>query len=425
MRSKSQIIRYIVYTSLFFPLIIFVLEISFLLLNKSNTKFASGTIYDSLTGWRNNCDNKETNLENLDFLICDKNGFIKTPYETENKLENTYGVLLLGNSVAMGEGLYGFNNERTFASQLENYLRDKEPSIDLINAAYSGFNTWQEHVEAFRYLNSEPFKDDLPPLRLIASFGGIQDFWNFMRLLSENNGNKNEYSFANGMMIDKNNIEYINFLTSSSLGNIRSGFIALSNSIRKNSNFLSYIDYLRFKNKVKPGFYEKKQLTINLETNKKNMTLREVLEQRLNLDYEEYEKIKNYAIQSTFRNISSTANLNLDSKYIYVYSPNYFSSLSEKQLKSNDYKYLIGTKHLIGNPVFPLKILEREMQLIEKDYRETLLSSIKRNKKIELIDYSKKAENTNWFIDYSHFTEFAASKLSSMLAIEILDIKNK
>ena len=65
------------------------------------------------------------------------------------------------------------------------------------------------------------------------------------------------------------------------------------------------------------------------------------------------------------------------------------------------------------------------MHLIEKDYRETLFSAIKRNKKIELIDYSQKVENINWFIDYSHFTEFAASKLSSMLAIEILDIKNK
>ena len=182
---------------------------------------------------------------------------------------------------------------------------------------------------------------------------------------------------------------------------------------------------MRFKNKVKPGIYEKKQLTINLEANIKNRNLREVLEQRLNLDYEEYEKIKNYSIKSTLRNISATANINLDSKYIYVYAPNYFSSLSEKQLKSNDYKYLIGIKHLIGNPIFPLKILEREMHLIEKDYRETLLSAIKRNKKIELIDYSQKVENTNWFLDYSHFTEFAASKLSSMLAIEILDIKNK
>ena len=425
MRSKSEIIKFIAYTSIFIPIIIFILEITFLFINKSNIKLTNGTKYDSLTGWRENCANKYTNPENYKFLICDRNGFIKTPYENDRKQKDIYGILLLGNSVAMGEGLYGFDNAKTFASQLEKNLRSFNPKIDLINAAYAGFNTWQEHVETFRYLNSEPFNDDLPSLGLIVSFGGIQDFWNFMRLLSKNNEIREEYSFANGMMIDKNNIQYINFLTSNSQGNIRSGFIAFLNSIRKNSNFLSYIDDLRFKNKVKPGIYEKKQLTINLEANIKNRNLREVLEQRLNLDYEEYEKIKNYSIKSTLRNISATANINLDSKYIYVYAPNYFSSLSEKQLKSNDYKYLIGIKHLIGNPIFPLKILEREMHLIEKDYRETLLSAIKRNKKIELIDYSQKVENTNWFLDYSHFTEFAASKLSSMLAIEILDIKNK
>ena len=133
------------------------------------------------------------------------------------------------------------------------------------------------------------------------------------------------------------------------------------------------------------------------------------------------EKIKNYAIQSTIRNISSTANLNSDIKYFYVYAPNYFSSLSEEQLNGNNHKNLIGIKHLIGNPVFPPKILEREMYLIEKDYRKTLFIELKRNKKITFFDYSQKAKSTNWFLDYSHFTEFAASKLSSMLAIEILD----
>ena len=424
MKGRKEIIKFVAYTSIFIPLIIFILEITFLFINKANTKFTNGTKYDSLTGWRENCDNKNTNPKNYKFLICDRNGFIKTPFEN-NKQKDTYGILLLGNSVAMGEGLYGFENEKTFASQLEKNLRNENPKIDLVNAAYAGFNTWQEHVETFRYLNSEPFNNDLPPLRLIVSFGGIQDFWNFIRLLSRKDGKRKEYSFANGMMIDKNNIEYINFLTSSSLGNMRSGFIAFLISIRKSSNFLSYIDNLRSKNKVKPGIYEKKQLTIYLNSDIKNKNLREVIEHRLNLDYEEYKKIKDYSIQSTLRNISSTSNLNLDSKYIYVYAPNYFSSLSEKQLRSNDFKYLIGIKHLIGNPVFPLKILEREMHLIEKDYRETLLSEMRRNKKIKSIDYSQKAENTNWFIDYSHFTEFAASELSSMLAIEILDMKTK
>ena len=424
MRRKSENIKFLIYTSIFIPIIIFILEITFLFINKSNTKLTNGTKYDSLTGWRENCDNKITNPENYKFLICDQNGFIKTPFEIDKKQKDTYGILLLGNSVAMGEGLYGFDNEKTFASQLEKNLRNENPKIDLINAAYAGFNTWQEHVESFRYLNSEPINDNLPSLRLIISFGGIQDFWNYIRLLSTNDENRKEYSFANGMMINESSIEYINFLTSSSLGNIKSGFYSLLNSLKTSSNFLSYLEYSSKGKKIKPGFYEKKQLTINIQTNN-NLNLREILNQRFNLDFEEYEKIKNYAIQSTLRNISSTSNLSPHIRYVYVYAPNYFSSLSEEQLNDSNYSYLIGVKHLVGNPVFPLKVLEREMHLIEKDYRETLFRELKRYSNLSYLDYSEKAESTNWFLDYSHFNEFAASELSSMLADEIFNLIKK
>ena len=423
MRSRSEILKIFIYTILIFPVVIFVLEMSFLLLNKSNNKFVSETIFDSLTGWRNNCDEKNSNPENLDFLICDTNGFIKTPYETKNKLENTFGVLLLGNSVAMGEGLYGFNNEKTFASQLENYLRIKDPSIDLVNAAYSGFNTWQEHVEAFRYLNSEPFIDNLPSANLVLSFGGIQDFWNFIRLLSTHNKDKSKkYSLANGMMINESNIENINFLTSSSLGNLKSGFFSFINSIKTNSRLLTYLNYLASTKKIKPGVFEKVQLTLDIQPNKQYKNLKEILSDRFNLDLQEYEKIKNYSIQSTLRNILATSNLKFDGKYIFVYAPNYFSSLSEEQINGSEFKYLIGIKHLIGNPIFPLKILEREMFLIERDYRETLFREMKNDRNIIFLDYSQKAEASNWFLDYSHFTEYAASKLSWILAQELIDL---
>ena len=149
------------------------------------------------------------------------------------------------------------------------------------------------------------------------------------------------------------------------------------------------------------------------------------MEQRLNLNFVEYEKIKNYAIQSTLRNISSTANLYLDNKYIYVYAPNYFSSLSEKELNDQNYEYLIGIKHLVGDPIFPPKILVREMHLIEKDYRESLSKEIEKNRKIIYIDYSQEAESSSWFLDYSHFTEFAASKLSSKLAEDIFAVMKR
>ena len=105
MRSKNEIIKFIVYTSIFIPVIIFILEITLFVVNKSNTKLTNGTRYDSLTGWRENCANKYANPENYKFLICDRNGFIKTSYEHDSKQKDIYGILLLGNSVAMGEGL--------------------------------------------------------------------------------------------------------------------------------------------------------------------------------------------------------------------------------------------------------------------------------------------------------------------------------
>ena len=65
------------------------------------------------------------------------------------------------------------------------------------------------------------------------------------------------------------------------------------------------------------------------------------------------------------------------------------------------------------------------MYLIEKDYRESLSNEIEKNRKIIYIDYSQEADASSWFLDYSHFTEFAASQLSSKLAREILKIINQ
>ena len=165
-------------------------------------------------------------------------------------------------------------------------------------------------------------------------------------------------------MIDKNNIEYINFLSSSSLGNIKSGFFAFLNSIKSRSYFFSYLDYLKSTNEIKPGFHERKQLTINTESYKENKNLKEIINLRFNLSFEEYEEIKSYSISSVVRNINSNNTLDVGGNYLYVYAPNYFSTLSKGQINSDDFKYLIGIKHLIGNPIFPLKILEMEMHIV-------------------------------------------------------------
>ena len=62
------------------------------------------------------------------------------------------------------------------------------------------------------------------------------------------------------------------------------------------------------------------------------------------------------------------------------------------------------------------------MHLIEKDYRETLFREMKKVGDLIHLDYSQKAESTNWFLDYSHFTEFAATELSSTLAQELIGL---
>ena len=76
MKGRNEIIKFVVYTSIFIPIIIFILEITFLFINKANTKLTNGTKYDSITGWKENCENKNTNPNNYKFLIYVSNKFI-------------------------------------------------------------------------------------------------------------------------------------------------------------------------------------------------------------------------------------------------------------------------------------------------------------------------------------------------------------
>ena len=90
MKSRSEIIKFIFFTSIFIPIIIFILELTFFFINKASTKYINGTKYDSLTGWRENCVNKYSNPENYKFLVCDRNGFIKTPFENDKKKKRMF-----------------------------------------------------------------------------------------------------------------------------------------------------------------------------------------------------------------------------------------------------------------------------------------------------------------------------------------------
>ena len=418
MSKKSKILSYIL---IFFPLFIFTLEVSSLFFIRGNNFNRRQTKYDAITGWRKECKNNYSNFQNKEFLICNRHGLIKTPYQSKGK--NIFGILLLGNSVAMGEGLYGYENNKTFASQLELNLRNEDASIDLVNAAYSGFNSWQEHSEMIRYLNAEPFFNDLPALDMVVSFGGIQDFWRFIRLLNTfNNPKKMEYSFANNMMIEKTTIEYINFLTSSTSGNIKSGFSSFINAIKAKSRVINIFDNI-YKKIFRNTIYNKKtELVIHEENISAKNNIKDIVERSFGINYEKYEIIRDYSINSTIRNLKASSNLlNPEINYVYVYAPTYFSSLSENSFTN---KYVVGIKHLVGFPKFSLKIFESEMRIIEKDYRNELMREIKKIPTIILLDYSGEAK-MHWFFDYSHFTEFAANKISFKLSKQILEIKNK
>ena len=416
--NKNKILLYVI---IFFPLLICTIELTSLFLNKGIDFNRRQNKYDAITGWRKECKNNSSNHINKEFLICNRHGLIKTPHQSNGK--NVFGILLLGNSVAMGEGLYGYGNNKTFASQLELNLRKKDPTIDLINGAYSGFNSWQEHSEMTRYLNVEPFFDDLPSLDMVVSFGGIQDFWRFVRLIYNfENSSKLEYGLANNMMIEKTTIDYINFLTSSSSGNITSGFISFINSIKAKSRIIKLFDNFYSETFRKTKYNKKFELVINESKISASNDLKDIIERSFGMDFEKYKLIRDYSVNSTIRNLKATSSaLNPGIKYVYVYAPTYFSSLPDDGFKN---KYVVGIKHLVGFPKFSLKIFESEMSIIERDYRNVLMREIKKIPTIVLVDYSKEAKSF-WFFDYSHFTEFAANQISAKLSGQLLQIINK
>ena len=74
---------------------------------------------------------------------------------------------------------------------------------------------------------------------------------------------------------------------SSSLGNIKSGFLAFINSIKTSSKLLSYLDNLASTKKIKPGIYEKVQLTLDIQPNNQNKNLEEIVNDRFNLNLNE------------------------------------------------------------------------------------------------------------------------------------------
>ena len=438
MAKKEDLMKIILYTIIILPLSLLALEKSLEITSKyrysSNIDnnesllfkpvVAPSTIYDPITGWRHNCKDNVSESQSINELLCDRHGLILTPYSSNTKKE-VIGILLLGNSVAMGEGLNSKNNKKTFASQLEYQLRNLNKNIDLVNAAYSGFNTWQEHAETMRYLNSYPFHDDLPQIELIVSFGGIQDFWNLIRILSTDNYlDSLKYKNANGLMNNMTNIEYSRKVNSAFTGNKSLAFKSFV------SSFISQSYIYNFIKSIKLPYYSTNNITsvnknhfsLHIKANNSSLDLEQILSKRFSMKMEEYINKRDYFIASVIRNIKSNSRLIEEHDYTYVYAPTYFSTI-RGNLEINE--IVKGITYLIGRESNnPLEIYEQELSIIEADYRSKLLSELNLIKGIKVLDYSGVADNHTWFIDYSHFNEHAARSISIQLSKDLIKILN-
>ena len=428
MRRVKNLKNILIYSLLITPLLFIFLEIISGLLNQFVNQGKKNDLdkalmldwnvrSDAISGWR--ICHKETNGNSINGYECNIHGLPKTPYEkTQTNPENNIGILISGNSVARGILISSIDNINTFAGQLEIKLRSKNKDIDVVNLADNGFSSWQEHAEISRYLNVFPLYDDLPEPRLIISFGGIQDFWNFLQLLFDASMEKTQDSYmqANGLMINKRNMDFLQKATESFQGNINASFQGLGSSIilnlRNKSEFIKLLNRLYSKSIEKINIFQNSSL---LNRSTKNIYLRsleEVVSEKLSMELNQYNLLKNYIIDTVIRNLNATSVIS-DNKFIFAYAPNYFNT---KSLKSKDEFPLISSGN---NEIRQLN--ELDIHLIETDYRKTLLKKLRNYTNMIVFDYSQKA-NDNWFLDYSHFNEAGSAKIAELMANDILRI---
>ena len=174
MKGRNEIIKFIVYTSIFIPIIIFILEITFLFINKANNKIANGTKYDSLTGWRENCDNKKTNPNNYKFLICDGNGFItinpnSTSYITVEYPTNGEKVIQTRLFSTEGEFVVKSSNSRLFINNNSLPIRPDYVLNNIPGMNVGVYNSCQDGVHEKKVILVEGF--DFSKINLFSFLG--------------------------------------------------------------------------------------------------------------------------------------------------------------------------------------------------------------------------------------------------------------
>ena len=181
----------------------------------------------------------------------------------------------------------------TFVNLLEKNLRENKKTIDIINLSFYNFNSWEENVELNRYVISQTNKKDLPEINIVASIGGIQDFWGFIETLHNKNKLNDKYFKAGGLMTWKNrNKPFDDFYKESykaSQGNIISGFGILVDSVlsftKERSNTIEIIRRLKDKknNHLNYKEFENFEELMNLES-----LLEEIINKKIGISSKEY-----------------------------------------------------------------------------------------------------------------------------------------
>ena len=338
----------------------------------------------------------------------ERHGLVKTFHTANPQNKNLdKGIIITGNSVSLGHPLIERGKyKKTFVNLIEKNLIESNKPIDIINLSFYNFNSWEEKVELNRYIISQANHFDLPEVSLIATLGGIQDYWGFIETLHNNNNLNDNYHKAEGLMTWKNrNQPFVDFYKESykaSQGNIFSGIGILLDSVltfvKDNSNTIEIVK--RFKDRKFNSQilnYEDFE-DFNQIANHDNL-LEKIIKNKIKISPEEYLNKKNYVINSTERNIKSVVASFPNNKFLFVYLPNRITVKDQFNLK-NRYSYK------------DLNI--KDLHIIEKDYRNSLITKLSALKNIKVVNMGEKG-NYDWFIDESHFSLKGHQEITKLL----------
>tara|TARA_B100000886_G_C20420724_1_gene491435 strand:+ start:2014 stop:3288 length:1275 start_codon:yes stop_codon:yes gene_type:complete len=422
MKTKKDFKIFIKSTFILVPLLFIAAELSLLILNTiRGTNYlprAEYNIskYDPISGTRGYL-RKINNYTNPKKIFLDNNDLVKTPYTFKNSdLENKKGILIIGDSIAMGWGISSKDNKDTFSGILETELLKTRDDIDVVNLSFYQFNSWMIHTEIMRYFNSHKNNSDLPNPKLVINFGGLQDFWRLLFYMKQlNEEDINNYNFAKGFMLDIDLINYINNASEGLQGDLK---VSTKNYMHSIFEFWRKYTYSGdFVEKLRESFWTFKEEKIENQylVNSKNreVTLEELLIRNFDINLQNYQKIRNEFISSCIRNIKASSSAIEPIKYVYVYAPTRFTN----------FKDIEDSKKII-RPGKNISLTFEEISLLKNDFKNHFLNELSKIKSVKLIDYSTLEVSSNWFIDFSHYNRLGHKKIGEKLSSEVIELLN-